>query len=282
METIVESLRSETPEIRAHATDELSRLVKDGLTVQEGLTALRGASHTFPPGKYDWLDSAAQLVGAASAQPVPEYIPVVLELYPTYNGKARVAALALLAKADSREAAEAWMSIVRTYARSGGVTSLPVGPLEQKPRYADVLFPEMLEYTDVESLATDIWHLCWTYCESGLLTSQSLLPYATRLVGAYRVLESALVQAQQSDEIGWMWDDTYLPTREAAGLLLDLMGYVPDPSVEEALRGALQLADPKPRAYAATSLVRLGKAVGTEDLLSIARSAEMRNVLHDR
>lgn len=281
IQEIIASLESETLEDREITAEQLRELVKQGMSVEDGLIALRTASREYPPRKYDFLDSSEDLIEAAAVHPRSEYISVIVELYPTYNEKAKAEALALLAQLDDRDAAVAWMDIIRSYARDGGVPSLRIWLLQSTPRHADVFFPELLDYADIQPFSYDVYLLCLTYFQQGLLISEELLPYSKLVLDDYRAYEEDLRSSQQLEGIAWMWNDEYQEWRNHGSLLLDLMGYFSTPEVKEKLREALTFEDPRLKHFAVVSLLRFGENLDTMHILDVAKSAEMRNHLYN-
>ena len=280
MKRIIDGLKSDVSDERENAAKALDELGKKGLSQEEGLLALRAAVDKFPPREREWKESAADLVWAVEKQPREAYIPVVLELFPKYTSRAKTAALSLLSKTESRSAANAYMTVLRAYARTGTIEWFPLAGFGGNPRDADVLFPELLDYASIEGLEWDVYATCLQYFQSGLLATEQMLPQAKRVLASYQPRAVKLFPAQQEDGVAWMWEDEYQKSRNIAGLLLDLMGYFPEQEVETALRNALRYSDPHLKCYALLSLVRLGKSVTKRDVLEVARSAEMRNCLY--
>lgn len=120
---------------------------------------------------------------AVIAKPLPEYIPLVIELFPRFNEKLRVLALRLLAELEDRQAALAYMAILREHAPAGGVPGLITFPISKKPRYPDVFFPELLEHTSDPKFACTVCLRCLDYCKAGLLNSSTLLPCLPNILG---------------------------------------------------------------------------------------------------
>lgn len=277
---VIAALAGESIVEREAAANRLRELAKQGISTEEGIAALRAATREYPPRQYDFLDSAADLIRSATQQPRPEYVPVVVELYSTYNQRAREAALALLTKSTERAAAVAYMKLLRLYARDGKVSALRVAPLITHPRHPDVFLPEILDYADIPSLTFDVYLLCLTYLQQDLVKATELWPYSEQIVNHYQAHEEILFAAQQSGGISWMWEEKYQKSRNIGALLLDLMGYLDASTVEEVLARALAYHDPRLKCFAMCSLLRLGKDVEASHILDVARSAEMRRALY--
>ncbi len=280
IEDVVAGLGSPDEGERREAGEALEALRRIGLGPREGRAALRAATRQFP-GRQPLFDPAADLVWAAAAQPRPEYIPLIVELYPQYGDEAKDAALNLLARLPDREAAVAYMEIVRKHGPTGEVPELATFPLESEPRHADVFFPELLEYAANPALAPDVYRLALAYCEAGLLRTATLLPFTPAVLEAYARHKGRLLPAQRPEGIAWMWEDDYVEARWDAEVLLGLLGYFPAPEVVAELREALGYQDPQLKYHAVASLLRLGEEVGAAHITDVAASAATRNRLYD-
>ena len=203
---IIRLLESESLEERKSAADTLSELGMNGLSREEGLIALRGATKTFPQRDSDYWDSASDLVIAAGRYPTPDYVPVIRELFPEYSKKSRVEAVRLLASVKERSAAVALMSIIGEHARSGGIHELAIHSLQDDPRHADIFFPNILDYTDVPAFEWDIYLLCLKYLQAELIHGVDLMRYSSRVIESYRKYKFQLRSAQQANGIAWMLD----------------------------------------------------------------------------
>lgn len=278
---IVGGLRSADPGEREEAAKALGELAKRGLSPDEGHYALRAAAEPFPARRWDFQDSAWDLLVAVVAKPRPEYVPLVVELFPRYHPKVRQQALRLLAELDEREAAVAYMDLLRRHAKSGEVPELIVGPLSRRPRHPEIFFPELLDYTGVPHLAVTVCSLCLAFCRAGLLDAATLLPRLPQVLAVYAERRDKLFPAQRLGDIAWMWEDEYLPPRYEADELLDLLGFFPARAAEEELRRALGYRDPLLKSFAVLSLLRLGQPVAPDQIEAVAASAEVRNRLFD-
>jgi hypothetical protein len=247
---------------------------------QVGLKALRAAARPYPFEKPEPGLVSAELVSVADSRPLPEYVPVVVELFDRFSDDAKWRAQVILTEFESREAAEALMTIVRTHAPAGKLPTLVTGRLVQKPRHAEVLFPELLTYATNPKLASDIHRLCLAYCEAKLVPPAQLAPFTDQVLKSYGDLVDKLRPAQRDKGIDWMWEDAYEQRREDAALLLDLFGHFPGDRVEKTLRQALDYKDPRLKYFALISLLRLEKSVDKQHVVDVAAHAEMRNWLY--
>lgn len=247
---------------------------------QAGLKAIRAAVSPYPFKNPERDAVSAGLVAVASASPHAEYVPVVLEVFTRLSDGAKLEAQLIVTKLQSREAAEAFMALVKTHAPADMLPGLATWPLEKDPRHADVLFPEILKYAANPAVRSEIFRLCLAYCEAGGLPAELRSRCTEPLVTSYEALAKELRPLQKDQGIAWMWDGRYQEARGDAGILLDVFGFLPDMRVEKALRDALAFKDPRLKHFAVVSLIRLGKPVEKTHLEDVARHAEMRNWLY--
>jgi hypothetical protein len=243
---ILEGLRSDDENVRESSRHDLIHLgdKEKNVTLEDGLRALRSASQPFPYKSPDPKELSECLVHIAAWIPRDEYIPVIEEVFENYSDKARTWALSILDDLDSRAAATAYMEIIRKHADAGRISELVVGSLGDKPRHADVFFPELLRYAKNPNLRTDIYRLCLAYCDAGLLSPTTLAPFSNQLLGDYQRLAARLSTAQQPKGISWVWDEKYQDDRSEGEVILDLMGYFTNDEMDRELRNALGFRDP--------------------------------------
>jgi len=279
---IVETLWDKHENTRETGMKDLANFQKDSKDpgLQVGLKALRSAARPYPFEKPEPGRVSAELVAVACSTPRPEYVPIVVELFDKFSDEAKWRAQIILTELESREAAEALMTIVRTHAPTGRLPSLITSRLVSKPRHSDIFFPEILKYASNPKLSFEIHRLCLAYCEAKLLSPPKLAPFTDQVLKSYRDLADKLRPAQKDQGIGWMWEDAYQESRGDAALLLDLLGHLPSGRVEKPLREALEYRDPRLKYFALVSLLRLGKSVDVKHVDDVALHAEMRNWLY--
>jgi hypothetical protein len=263
------------------ALAEYSKAKKDPGT-EIGLAAIKAAARPYPFAKPDPNDVCTALIRVAYTSPHAEYVPVVVELFDKFSDGGKSAAQILLTELESREAAEGLMTIVRTHAPTGKLSSLLLARLIHKPRHADVFFPEIMEFTENPWLSYEIHHLCLAYCEANLLPAKSRGPLTAKILKAYATVAKKVWPAQKDKGVAWMWEVDYEEPRNEAALILDLLGYFPGDEVGAQLDKALDFKDPRLKHFAVISLLRLGKPVEKQHVADVACHAEMRNSLYDR
>jgi hypothetical protein len=278
---IVEKLKAPDAETRSAALDELHAIAKNGLRKREGVYALRAAAQDFPPLMYDWQNAPTELVLAASKHPVPEYLAPIRESFDSYPVSAQEAALGAVATIESRPAALLLVTLLREAREETGFPNL--GTLEDRPRYADVLFPEILGLFERPSLRWPVAKLCLAYFSNELIREPEIKTrIGHTMVRAHNALQAKLAPLQRNSGVAWMWEDDYQEDRDLAALVLDVLGYPGTTEANRELTEALAYIDPQLKLYAVLGLVRQGQAVPPEHLLAVAKSPETRNWLHDQ
>jgi hypothetical protein len=278
---IVQGLASTNLKEREAAADKLSELSKNGLSLEDGVEALRAGAKSFPARNMDSQDSSADLIEAAAELPRPEYISVVVDNFSLYSKKAKKEALWLLAKLPQREAAAAYMELLGKHLRKGEIDRLPIQPLKSEPRHPEVFFPEIFEYLEVEGFEWDINLLLLCYLQKGAVKPETVAAYGEKLLVRYRNCADKLMRMQKPEGITWMWEELYEKPRSEGALYIDLLGHFPEPHMKEAVRQALSFTDPRLKFFAVLGLLRQGEDIEPEDLTDVAASAEVRNYLFD-
>ncbi len=282
---ILEGLRSADEKVRESSRQDLVQLSNDvkKVTLEDGLRVLDAASQPFPFKNLDSDELSEHLVRIAASTPREEYTPVIAASFEKYGDRAKLRALSILAELESREAAVAYMDIIRRHADTGRISELVIGPLEHNPRHADVFFPELLRYARNAKLRTDIYRLCLAYCDAGSLSPPALAPFSGQLLEVYRSLAARLRSAERPQGTSWMWDEKYGDDRNDGGIILDLMGHFANDEMDRELRNALGFRDPRLQYFAISSLLRRGKLPETtKSINEVAASPEMRNWLYKK
>jgi hypothetical protein len=284
IEKILADLQNGDANQRIAAANQLKDISSQDVNIstQTGLKILQLAVQAATFDKPDPGETSSDLLALLADHPQAEYVPVVVRDFQQFPEPARASALSLVAEVESREAAEAYMKIFRTYGKSGKIPDAAVEPFKSKPRYAEILFPELLGYATNPKLSFDIYQLCLEYCEAGLLKRETLAPYSEQILESYRTQSRELWPLQQPDGISWMWHEEYVPHRNEAALLLDLMGYFPPEKVLVELGRGLRYRDPRLKYFVISSLLRLGQPVNAGQIEMVAAYDEMRNYMYDR
>ena len=184
-------------------------------------------------------------------------------------------------QAPQREAAAAYMELLRKSVRKREIDRLPIQPLESEPRHPEVFFPEILEYSEVEGFEWDINLLLLCYLHKGAVKPETVTAYGETLLVRYRNCSDKLMRMQKPESGAWMWEEPYEELRSKGALYIDLLGYFPEPHVKEVVRQVLSFTDPRLKFFAVLGLLRQGEDIEAKDLIDVAASAEVRNYLFD-
>jgi hypothetical protein len=279
LDQLISTIGSSSPEERGKAAREIRALARKGLTSEEGDLLLRAAAEPLPAGPHEFDDPAGALVAAAAASPSSRFIPLIRELFPRYPRPARREALYLLSRLPDRGAAVTFMALLKEH--QGALPKLFPGPLAQTLRHPDVYLPELLDYGANPKLREMVFNVALAYCSKGAVDPAVLGSRSQTILERYAQLRSELLPRQRDDGLDWMWEDEYVVLRGEAEVLLDLLGYVPTAIAREELGRAIEeWQDPRLRCFAVVSALRQGAEVDPRHLMEVARSAEMRNILH--
>src|SRR5262245_16553410 len=162
VDRLLEDLRSGNEDVRIAAAKKLKELQTEdpALSTQAGLKVLRAAAQPIPFDKPDPAEVSDDLVGLLVGQPRPEYVPIVVEQFERFSENARSTALSLVSQVETKEAAEAYLKIFRSFAKNGKIADAATDGLRSKPRYPEIFFPELLTYATEPKLSFDLYQLC--------------------------------------------------------------------------------------------------------------------------
>jgi hypothetical protein len=142
---------------------------------------------------------------------------------------------------------------------------------------------KLLDLASSDELRHEALVACLNLCNEGVLRKQHIEAHAPTILEYWRdVFKRADPMQGPADKLEWKIDGDYSEVRLAAGLLLDLMGYLPIQQVESALREGLSLTDQRLKMFAALSLLRQLQVVEPEELEKIAASHEVRILLWEQ
>jgi len=281
-EDVLEQLHSPDEGERERAARHLSKLGRIGLSPEQGIRALKASSLPYPPRRNRRADTGVDLIRAALAVPYPEYLPQIIQRYILWNERARSEVLARLVRIEDVRAAEALLTILGQHARTGRVRSLPLGMYANAPQFAEVLFPALFDYLDVPRLRLAICQYALSFAAAQLIDPEMLAPHSAAILEMYNHRRDRLAPRQRSEGVAWRWGPRYHRSRWPAGVLLDLLGYLPGPDAIAALREALSIyADPRLKMYAVLSLLRQNEDVDAALVAEVAECAESRKWLYD-
>jgi hypothetical protein len=232
LEEIIRRLRSDDQFERSAAAVEMIQSDAAGLSAEDALYLLDAAANGFPPGIAEWDDKAVTVINFAMQRERPLLYRKLEEIYPRLTNVGKLTAMRWLLSGD-RESLAGFLRVLRQYAPKGEVKALDLGALYARPRDADLIFPELLEYAGNANFADEIWLTCIKYVQAGLVDAVALEGITDLALADFRRHRAVLVPAQSSDQIAWIWDEAYQATRRPAGILLDLFGCLPAEKVLE-------------------------------------------------
>jgi hypothetical protein len=206
--------------------------------------------------------------------------PTVEMHYAAASDPSRGYALTLLATQSTPEAAA---SIVKLIHEHSLPLHLPVRFFwEISKRHAAMgprLFPRLLR--DAGSHLAEVMNFMNVCLEGGTLVPAALAPASDWVSNEVDKLLDLVEPFQQSAGKQWRWHEEYLPQRSRLGVLLDLLGVIPDASMESCAR-AVQLKDPWCVFFAVVSMLKKNLSPPAEAIKVVAEALETRVSLYDQ
>jgi hypothetical protein len=142
------------------------------------------------------------------------------------------------------------------------------------------LIAQFLEIDRSEGGSYEIVKTCLKLVQEKKLGPEDLAPHLPLILEFWNLAFAEVPQLQQSGpDVDWMYDDAYRWPRSYAGVLLDLLGYLPKVTAVPHLRTTLSLSDPWLKMWAVTSLLRHSEPVQPDHIEQIASSNEARIIL---
>lgn len=268
--------------VRERAARTLNRLGRIGLSVEQGLMALKASTLPYPRRRYRGDDTAVDLIRAAMTIPFPEYLDSILQRFHLWQAKARREIMTRLVRIEDERAASTIIALLKAHARSRKIRSLQLGLYGNSPQFAEILFPELLSFLDLPRLRVGIVDYALSFVAAHQIEGEMLTPHVSKFLEMYQRRREQLLPAQASTGVAWRWNADYYRWRGQAGVLLDLFGFIPAPEVLPVLREALEIySDPRLQMYAALSLLRHNEDVAAETVANIAADTECRKQLFD-
>jgi hypothetical protein len=279
---VLDLLHNPDERVRERAARQLARLARSGLSLEQGMTALKASTLPYPRRRFRGDDTSVDLIRAALTVPYPEYLDSIVQRFHLWSPKARKEIIARLVRIEDERAAAAIVELLRQHARTRKIKSLPLGLYANVPQFADVLFPELFKYLDIPRLRVGVVDYALSFVAAHQIEGESLVPHVSTLVELYARRRDQLMPAQISTGVAWRWHFDYYRWRGQAGVLLDLFGFIPSTQLLPLLREAVdKYTDPRLRMYAALSLMRHNEDVSPETVAEIASDAECRKLLFD-
>jgi hypothetical protein len=209
------------------------------------------------------------------------YIAKVKEIFAKSNERERIDLISELMRIRSSIAGSTIMDLLRQYAISGNFPPNPLLSLPTYSEYANIFFPDMLNYVSISGFAFPIFWLCYIYLREDWLAPAKLESHFNIIISAYRnrkkrwPLEVDLPKVQLSDDYYKLYNEIYH--------LLGIFGYFAKPEVETELYEALDWYSNTVLKYSAVdSLLRLGKTIDDKYLLELIADDGMRYSMYER
>lgn len=273
LKTIVKQLKISNSDTGGDLLRQLRDYAENGLSKAEGIYLLREAANQFPPHKI--FDISQDLVYAADNSPSDDYISVIHDNFDKYNPRTQSAAIRLLAKLESKDAAKACIDLLDKSSKDMELYSL--GSLTQNPRHINIFFPKILNHINNEKIQGIILEFILACFENDKIVDNNVKNEISniliKIIGKHKEL---IFSAQNEEGISWMWEDNYIDKRFLLGLLLDILGYVDTLEAKHILNEYLNVYDPRLKMFALLGLIKYGEIPKESYIIDVVKSSECR------
>lgn len=276
-------LRDTDLERREDALSAIREYAQGQLASEDVRAVISAASADLPKARFDFNSYDASLLQVIWPHVRPEHVSDLLSQFPRLSEKGQAAVYTALAHVGTAEATRAYVQLLRDTGWPSAAYPAMTLPFEREPRFASLLLPAFVDGS-IRGMPDDVaWGLLLAYAEAGKLPTSEARTAQPHVVRAAGALVGELAPLQERSGIAWRWGETYLDLKYRGGLALDLLGHLGrTQEATSVLRTGEQLADPRPRMFAALSLLRLGESPSPSALKAVAADPETRNILFDR
>ncbi len=278
---LMSQLGEEDKESRTSALATLKRYSEEGVSTRVALELINYSQNDFPllskePGE----DPQVRLIELAAYQHSPASVAAICEAFESWALPAKRAGLNYLATIETRDAATNFVALVQHCAALDPRPELRTGDYDSIPRHLDVLFPELMKFTQIPQFRRPIWLLCNALCSGGWSLEMGMEEMANTLARDFNACMDDLAAYEYPDSTDWMHHEDYIRLRNDMIVLLDVMQHLPFADARKALHSCLESPDPHLQCYAAISLVAHGEKVEPLVIDRIAAHSATRGILY--
>ncbi|MGB3367851.1 MAG: hypothetical protein WBA54_10200, partial [Acidaminobacteraceae bacterium] len=139
---------------------------------------------------------------------------------------------------------------------------LPIEKLNEHPRYADIVFPKLMELGLAEEKRYQVYDLVNTYLKNKLIFSDKVESLKENVLMQYKNIAYDYERYNDRGRMYWRYDvPMYMETRAKMLTLIELLGYMFEEEILIELRRAVKFNDPLVNAYSLIALVKLGESI---------------------
>jgi hypothetical protein len=228
-------------------------------------------------------DCSVAIMNFVSQYDLSEFYDVIEEVFPKMSVWARSYSLTILSQVPTKESLTTLLKLLHSYTGNIPIFDFNLDENSISKEAVDVLFPDLLSYTDEPSYSYSIYHFTLQCLRENLLSSSDVMHHRDTLVEKIIQLKTVIEEYQDLFDDQTIWDDPiYMDLRHTVGLYLDFAGYFnSDDEITEILTGCLGLTDKKLQYFSALSLLRFGHDIPNEVFASIGSSPELRCFLFE-
>jgi hypothetical protein len=284
LQGLIARMKHTSADVRSEAGGELAKLARSGtLRLEDAAALMEAAAGEFPKTEDEWDDPSSRLLCAArdiARDKDPQKLfPTVRSRFGAYTKQAKSAALQILTLADTRDAAELYLHLLRQHQADLSSEFIPTFEAKAGREVAGVLFPALLDLARHPNIGYKIFNMLLEFRQLGHLPPDIAKKHHQGIAYVLRAEIGSALRLQQPTGLGWKDESPYSEHRDMIGLLFDLAGYLDSKSILAVVSGSHALADPRLRRFRAVSLLRRGVDVPQQELDWIATSPRDRFAL---
>lgn len=232
------------------------------------------------PTREPWQPVGADILSWFWTLTHPCFPSAVEKHYEAASDPSRAYALTLVAAQSTSEAASSIVTLIHRYPLPQHLP--PRFFWEINKRYAAIgplLFPKLL--WEAGPHFADVMNFMNVCLEGGTLAPAALAPASDWASSAASKLLDLVEPLQQNSGKQWRWGEECGSKRSQLGVFLDLLGIIPDVSMQPCVR-AVQLKDPLCVLFAVVSMLKKNMPPPNEAIQLAADSLETRVSLYDQ
>jgi hypothetical protein len=268
--TIIGDLYNQNDSVRYKG---LEKLAAYDLTLNQQILLLNTAKDKFPKAKYEWESIPGKIIEIATKNPDTKLVEVIRNNFKDYDTIGKNASLRFLSGFNNNASIQAFIDLILKHPSE--VSFFSTGILEKDYSYKDLIFPDLLNVIDHETLDADILLLLLNYLNNNQIQAKDYVSYIDKLLALSKKYRNIL-EDKQSLNVN-TWDDgEYQNARYKSGIIEDLSGHFYGNQVIAELTNYLKINDQKIRMFSVISLIKLGQNIDSAIVNEIAADVESR------
>ena len=268
--SLINELYSKSEDVRFNA---IKKIEKISLTLNEQLLLLDKAKDSFPETGNHSKNIPEQLVEIATAKNDIKIVEYIKLNFKYYSSSAKIASLRFLSNFDNAFSIQTYKELLLKYPSE--ISTFSTGILKKNYAYKNIIFPELLNIIDNESIDSEILLLFLNYLENNQLQAKDFNSYVDKILGLSAKYRN-IIKTEDPTNINI---DENTESKDALiklGIIADLLGYFEGDKVVSELSTYLTIQNAQLKMFTVNSLIKLGRNVDSRYYDEIAADSETR------